>query len=78
MQTLEEDEFARNYQLAHRLDQVHELMESDAWRSRRQTGQGHVDNRDMVTLPHVSRSRRQKALSERVNEDDNIHCGAYF
>ncbi|KAI0232085.1 Plexin-A4 [Lamellibrachia satsuma] len=30
MQTLDEDEFARNYQLAHRLDQVHELMESNA------------------------------------------------
>ena len=30
-QTLEEDEFACNYQLASRLDHVHELMESDAW-----------------------------------------------
>lgn len=32
-QTLEEDEFARNYRLAYRLDQVHAAMESEVWGS---------------------------------------------
>ena len=32
MATLEEDEFARNYRLAYKLEQVHNSMDSEVWK----------------------------------------------